>query len=126
MRRIVIADEFGNSVELMKDLEFEIIPEFVGETVIMASGRTVRDHVGIKNTLKIPTGWLSPADLSKLCRMIGAGQVLWMSYPDVDGDHTEEFWVNPPVRKSFKYGADGVEQWYGVELTASQYGVNTV
>jgi hypothetical protein len=122
----VIRDDAGNEVILMKDLEFEIIPEFVGETVTMASGRTVRDHVGIKNTLRIPTGWLSPEDLGRLCRMIGAGHVLRISYPDVDGDHTEEFWVNPPVRKSFKYGADGVEQWYGVELTASQYGVSTV
>lgn len=126
MRRIVIADDAGNTVILLSDLEFEIIPEFVGETVTMASGRTVRDHVGIKNKLRIPTGWLSPEDLGRLCRMIAAGQILWISYPDVDGDHTEEFWVNPPVRKSFKYGADGVEQWYGVELTASQYGVSTV
>lgn len=126
MRSIVIADGTGNTVTLMKDLEFEVVPEFVGGTVTMASGRTVRDHVGIKNTLKIPTGWLSPADLSKLCRMIGAGQVLWISYPDVDGDRTEEFWVNPPVRKSFSYDKNGVNQWYGVELTASQYGVTAI
>lgn len=126
MRRIVISDDAGNEVALIKDLEFEIMPEFVGETVMMASGRTVRDHVGIKNTLKIPTGWLSPEDLGRLCRMIGAGQVLWISYPDVDGDHTDEFWVNPPRRKSFSYDKDGVKQWYGVELTASQYGVSTI
>lgn len=126
MRRIVISDGAGNAVTLMKDLEFEIVPKFVGETVTTASGRMVRDHVGIKNTLKIPTGWLEPENLARLCQMIGAGQVLWISYPDVDGDHTDEFWVNPPVRKSFKYGADGVEQWYGVELTAIQYGVSTI
>ena len=126
MRRIVIEDDAGNSVTLLTDIEFEIAPEFVGETVTMASGRTVRDHIGIKNTLRIPTGWLSPQDLSLLCRMIAAGQVLWISYPDVDGDHREEFWVNPPVRKSFSYDKDGVKQWYGVELTASQYGVSTV
>ena len=124
MRRIVIEDDAGNSVTLLMDIEFEIVPKFVGETVTMASGRTVRDHVGIKNTLRIPTGWLSPQDLSLLCRMIAAGQVLWISYPDVDGDHREEFWVNPPVRKSFSYDKDGVKQWYGVELTASQYGVS--
>ncbi len=126
MRRISISDNNGNTVTLLYDLEFEIAPEFVGETVTMASGRTVRDHVGIKNTLRIPTGWLSPADLALLCRMIAQGQVLWISYPDVDGDHTEEFWIDPPVRKSFKYDKDGVSQWYGVELTASQYGVSVV
>lgn len=126
MRRISVVDSVGNTVEFIKDLEFEIVPEFVGETAVMASGRTVRDHVGIKNTLRIPTGWLSPADLSKLCRMIGAGKVLTIRYPDVDGDHTDEFWVTPPVRKAFSYDEDGVSQWYGVELTAEQYGVTTV
>lgn len=125
MRRISITDG-ENTVILLKDLEFEIKPEFVGETAVMASGRTVRDHVGIKNTLHIPTGWLSPADLNLLNRMIGAGQVLTIRYPDVDGDHEEEFWVDPPVRRSFSYGPDGVKQWYGVELTAYQYGVSTV
>lgn len=125
MRSISITDG-ENTVVLMKDLEFEIKPEFVGETVTMASGRTVRDHAGIKNTLHVPTGWLSPAELNLLCRMIGAGNVLIIRYPDVDGDHEDEFWVDPPVRKSFSYGPDGVKQWYGVELKAVQYGVSTV
>ena len=111
---------------LLMDIEFEIRPEFVGETATMASGRTVRDHVGIKNTLHIPTGWLSPADLARLCQMIGAGDVLTIDYPDVDGDHSGEFWVSLPVRRAFSYGADGVSQWYGVELTAEQYGVSPI
>lgn len=125
MRKISIYDEYGNTVTLLSDLEFEIIPEFVGETVTMASGRTVRDHVGVKNTLRIPTGWLSPADLNLLNRMISRGHILRIRYPDVDGEHDEEFWVDPPVRKAFSYDADGVKQWYGVELSASQCGVST-
>ncbi len=126
MRRISVSDEFGNSVVFLRDLEFEIRPAFTGETAVMASGRTVRDHVGIKNVLHIPTGWLSPEDLALLCRMIGVGNALVIRYPDVDGDHAEEFWVSPPVRKAFLYDADGVRQWYGVELTAEQYGVSPV
>ena len=72
---------------LLTDLEFTIVPEFVGESATMASGRVVRDHVGIKNKLVIPTGWLSPTDLGTLCRMIAQGQTLTILYPDVDGDH---------------------------------------
>lgn len=124
MRRIRISDKNGNAVVLLTDLEFEIRPEFVGETATMASGRTVRDHVGIKNGLHVPTGWLSPEDLALLCRMIGAGDVLTIDYPDVDGDRSGEFWVSLPVRKAFSYGEDGVSQWYGVDLTAEQYGVS--
>lgn len=126
MRRISVSDAFGNTVVFLRDLEFEIRPEFTGETATMASGRTVRDHVGIKNVLHIPTGWLSPDDLALLCRMIGAGKVLTIRYPDVDGDHAEEFWVTPPVRRAFSYDEDGVRQWYGVELTAEQYGVSPI
>lgn len=125
MREISITDG-ENTVVLLADLEFEIRPEFVGETATMASGRVVRDHVGVKNGLVIPTGWLSPENLALLNRMIARGQVLTIRYPDVDGDHEDEFWVDPPVRRAFSYGADGVKQWYGVELTAQQYGVSTV
>lgn len=124
MRKITITDG-DNTVVLLTDIEFEIRPEFVGETATMASGRTVRDYVGIKNGLVIPTGWLSPDDLARLNRMISRGQVLTIAYPDVDGDHEEEFWVDPPVRRAFSYGPDGVKQWYGVELKAHQYGVTT-
>ena len=111
---------------LLPDLEFTITPEFVGETATMASGRVVRDYVGIKNKLTVPTGWLSPEDLALLCQMIASGQVLTIRYPDVDGEHEEEFWIDMPKRKSFSYGADGVKQWYGVELTAAQYGVTVL
>lgn len=125
MRSITITGSLG-SVTLLKDLVFTITPQPVGETATMASGRTVRDHVGEKRVLTIPTGWLSPEDLLLLCTMISRDQVLLIRYPDLGGDREEEFWVDPPVRKSFAYDADGVSQWYGVTLTATQYGVTTV
>lgn len=125
MRKISVSDG-ENIVFLRLDLEFSIEPEIVGETATMASGRVIRDHVGIKNKLTVPTGWLSPEDLQLLIWMIGRGQALTIRYPDVDGDHEDEYWVSPPVRKAFSYGKDGVSQWYGVELKAEQYGVTVL
>lgn len=125
MRSITITGRLG-SVTLLKDLVFTITPQPVGETATMASGRTVRDHVGEKIGLNIPTGWLSPEDLLLLCTMISQEQVLHVQYPDVYGDRDGEFWFDPPTRKAFSYDADGVKQWYGVTLTATQYGVTTV
>lgn len=125
MRNITISGSMG-TVTLLSALKFTITPQPVGETATMASGRTVRDHVGEKHVLEIPTGWLSAEDLALLCRMISQEQVLLVRYPDVDGDHEDEFWFDPPVRKAFSYDADGVKQWYGVTLTATQYGVTTV
>lgn len=121
-RKIIITDG-EDTVTLLSDLEFTIKPEQIGETAVMASGRTVRDAIGIKNTLEIPTGWLSPADLTVLYRMIAKNQILTVTYPDTDGDHTDDFWITPPERKAFSYGADGVSQWYGVTLSCTQYGV---
>lgn len=125
MRKITISDG-ESTVTLLPDLVFEIRPETVGTTATMASGKTVMDVVGEKVTLEIPTGWLSAADLGKLKAMIRRSHLLEIRYPDVDGDKSDFFFVDHPVYKAFKYGADGVEQWYGVTLTATQYGVTTV
>lgn len=125
MRNITISDGM-QAVTLLPDLVFTIQPETVGTSETMASGRTVMDIVGEKITLNIPTGWLSADDLAKLKGMIRRSHVLTITYPDVDGDKSDLFFVDHPVYKAFRYGADGVEQWYGVTLTATQYGVTTV
>ena len=109
---------------LLYDLKFSITPKTVGPSATMASGKTVLDKVGTKDVLEIPTGWLSVEDLATLKRMISAGPELTISYPTVEGDKTTVFLVSQPVYKSFKYGEDGVTQWYGVTLTAEQQGVD--
>ena len=116
MRNIKISDGV-RSVTLLYDLEFTITPRMIGTTAIMASGRTVADYVGTKTVLTVPTGWLSAADLSLLRRMIREIRVLTVHYPDIDGDKIGLFLVSEPEYRAFKYGADGVEQWYGVTLT---------
>lgn len=121
MRRITISDG-KSTVTLLPDLTFEIRPETVGTTATMASGKTVMDVVGEKITLKIPTGWLSAADLALLKTMIRQTHLLTIRYPDVDGEKSDLFYVDHPVYKAFRYGSDGVEQWYGVTITATQYG----
>lgn len=122
MRNIVITDGV-NTVTLLKDLVFTISPEDVGAKATMASGKDVMDIVGTKNVLTIPTGWLSPSDLATLKSMINSNHILTVTYPDVDGAKTRDFFVEQPVYRAFKYGDDGVEQWYGVTLTMKQQGV---
>lgn len=122
MRKITISDG-TDSVTLLTDLRFTIAPKMIGPTATMASGKIVMDKVGVKDTLTIPTGWLSPADLTKLRRMIDGGPELTISYPSLGGDKTAVFLVSQPEYKAFSYGADGVSQWYGVTLKAEQQGV---
>ena len=125
MRKITIRGELG-TVVLLKDLVFDIVPKFVGSSQTMASGRTVMDVVGVQNTLKIPTGWLSPDDLALLKRMILEERVLTVVYPDVSGDKTAKFFFQPPTFRALRYGEDGVKQWMGVTLNAVQQGVDEV
>lgn len=125
MRSITLTDGI-DTVTLLKDLVFDIAPVAVGTRATMASGRTVMDMVGEKITLTVPTGWLSAADLIKLKGMIRRSHLLTVTYPDVEGDRTEQFFVDHPVYRAFKYGPDGVEQWYGVTLKMEQYGVSGV
>lgn len=123
MRSIVISNG-KESITLMRDLVFTVTPSFVGEKAIMASGKTVMDYVGIKNVIEIPTGWLSPSDLSRLRKMIFEDHILTVSYPDLDGDRVAKFLLEPPVLRAFKYGATGVEQWYGVTIRGEEQEVD--
>ena len=125
MRRITITDG-ADSVLLRSDLEFEWTPEIIGERAVMASGKTVMDVTGVKNKLKIQTGWLSVTDLMRLRQMILRNAVLTVKWPSLEGDRQDECYVGMPEFKSFKYGADGVEQWYGVTLEIEQAGVDPV
>nr|DAG49812.1 MAG TPA: hypothetical protein [Caudoviricetes sp.] len=108
----------------MRDLVFTIQPKDVGATATMASGKTVMDIIGVKNELNIPTGWLSVADLRVLRSMINTKHVLSVTYPDVDGDKTRNFLLDQPLYKAVIYDDDGVSQWCGVTITATQQGVD--
>lgn len=125
MRKITITDGV-NVVTLLADLEFTWSPQIIGERATMASGRTVMDVTGIKNRAEIPTGWLSAGDLALLKHMIARNVSLTVSYPTVDGDRTDQCYIDMPEFKAFKYGAGGVEQWYGVTLHIEQEGVDDI
>ena len=125
MRKITITDGV-DTITLLADLEFTWTPKIIGERATMASGKTVMDVTGIKNYAEIPTGWLSPADLATLKRMITQNVALTVSYPTVDGDRSDVCYIEMPEFKAFKYGANGVEQWYGVTLKIEQQGVDPV
>lgn len=116
MRNIKISDGV-RTITLLSCLEFTITPKMIGTTAVMASGRSVMDYVGTKLYLNVPTGWLSAADLATLRTMIRQQRALTVWYPDLDGDKSGTFLLTEPEYKAFKYGADGVEQWYGVTLT---------
>lgn len=125
MRNITITDGV-DTVTLLSDLEFTWSPQIIGERATMASGKTVMDVIGVKNRAEIPTGWLSPDDLATLKRMIVRNIALTVSYPTVDGDRSDLCYVEMPEFKAFKYGASGVDQWYGVTLKIEQQGVDAI
>lgn len=125
MRNITITDGM-DSVSLLSDLEFTFKPEVVGERAVMASGKTVMDVTGIKFKAVIPTGWLSVADLRTLKAMISRNVTLTVSWPSLDGDRTDECYISLPKFKAFRYGRDGVTQWYGVTLELEQVGVDPI
>jgi hypothetical protein len=98
---------------------FDLTPEEVSKEAVMASGRTVKDVIGYKDSLKLPVGYLSLDDNSKLCKMIkrNAG-LLTISYPTPTGDKTQQFIVEPPTYTTFDYDDEGVAIWKGVTISA--------
>ena len=125
MRNITISDG-RDTVVLRSEPEFVWKPVLIGERAVMASGKTVMDVSGIKHTAEIPVGWLSPADLARLSRMIRQSGTLTVRYPTAEGDRTDECFADLPVFRAFRYGEDGVSQWYGITLRLEQTGVERV
>lgn len=116
----------GQTVTLLPDIEFTISPAVVAVSARMASGVTVKDIIGERIDLEIPTGYLSASDLAVLRSMIRGGDAVTIAYPDLDGDKSGLFFVDMPEFKSFKYGVDGVTIWYGVTLKATGAEVTAV
>lgn len=120
----IIITNGTDTLHLLPGIEFDIAPVEVVETAVMASGREVKDYIGYRNVLTIPTGWLSAEDLAKLKRMILASHVLTVTYPTPEGDAVGEFSMPLPAMRAFKYGSDG-SVWYGVTLAMSETEVHT-
>lgn len=119
MRNIVISDGV-DSISLLNDLVFDIQPNEISKTATMASGRLVKDIIGYKNKLKIPCGYLSLENMSKLKNMIKSSKgMLQISYPAPDSDKTEWFIVDQPTYTTFSYNNEGVAVWKGVTLSAT-------
>ncbi len=125
MNKITLSDG-RDTVSILSEPEFVWRPVLIGERAVMASGRTVMDAVGVKNTAEIPAGWLSPRDLALLKRMIQRNAALTVRYPTPEGYREDLCFVEMPVFRAFRWGEDGVSQWYGVTVTAEQAGVDPV
>lgn len=123
MDRIKISDG-KNTLLLLPGIEFTISPEEVSTSAVMASGRLVRDYTGYRNTLTIPTGWLTTSDLALLITMIRMKHELTVTYPTPFGEDTRVFYFFLPETKAFRYGADG-SIWYGVTLIGEESEVDT-
>lgn len=121
----IIITDGADTLHLLPEIEFDIVPVEVAHAATMASGREVRDWIGYRNTLNIPTGWLSASDLALLNRMIRVSHALTVTYPTPEGDRTSVFYFTLPTMRAFQYGSGG-SVWYGVTLTASESEVHTV
>lgn len=123
MDRIKISDG-KNTLLLLPGIEFTISPEEVSTSAVMASGRLVRDYTGCRNTLTIPTGWLTTSDLALLITMIRTTHELTVTYPTPFGEDTRIFYFSLPETKAFRYGPDG-SVWYGVTIIGEESEVDT-
>lgn len=119
VRNIIITDGL-DTITLLNDLVFELSPEEISKIETMASGRLVKDIVGYKDVLKIPVGYLSVTDMSKLRDMIKRNKgLLEISYPSPTGDMVGQFLVEQPTYTTFAYDEDGVSVWKGVTINAT-------
>lgn len=116
--RITNPNNEDESVKLLDDIEFKIIPEEENISSKMASKRIVKDVIGYRDTLEIPVGYLSVEDMAKLRTMIRkTNGFLNLEYDTPDGDRSELFVIDDIPLTAVKYNDNGVAVWLNVTIT---------
>ena len=116
--RITNPNNEDESVKLLDDIEFKIIPEEENISSKMASKRIVKDVIGYRDTLEIPVGYLSVEDMAKLRTMIRkTNGFLNLEYDTPDGDRSDLFVIDDIPLTAVKYNDNGVAVWLNVTIT---------
>lgn len=116
--RITNPNNEDESVKLLDDIEFKIIPEEENISSKMASKRIVKDVIGYRDALEIPVGYLSLEDMAKLRTMIRkTNGFLNLEYDTPDGDRSELFVIDDIPLTAVKYNDNGVAVWLNVTIT---------
>lgn len=85
--------------------------------ITMASGKTVKEMIGFRTTIKAEWDWLPAKTITDLHALLRQGGYFLAEYPDpAIGDASGMFSVSYPETKIFKF--NGLEpRWHGVSLT---------
>lgn len=90
--------------------------EDVSITATMASGKTVEDVIGVRQTITASYGYVPAADIVTLNAIVREGGFHRVQAPGIDGDIDAYFKIAPPSFEVFKY-VSGVPMWSNVSLT---------
>lgn len=121
MDHIIISD--GAAVIAMPPTKtLTIGGEEVGKTVVMASGKKVKETVGFRVKLSAEWNWLPAQTMQQLHHMLRQGGFFRVQYPDPEAGGTEGmFEIPPPTSGIFKFES-GSPRWKDValEMTAQE------
>lgn len=89
---------------------------------VMASGKIVKDVIGMRKTVSAAYGYVPAADIVKLNAIVSECGFHKVTYPGIGGDETSYFSISQIGYTAFKF-IDGVAMWSDVQLVLEAQGV---
>lgn len=121
-RLIIWNSDRRKSVTMPKIKNIEVGAEEVSRSTTMASGKIVKDVLGMRPTVTATWDWLPASTTSSLVLLLRASPFVYVEYPDPDGtDKAGWFDAEYPVLSVFTY-KNGIAVWHSctLNLTAKE------
>ena len=106
----------SQSITMPRTRDLRLSPKEECKEITMASGKTVKEMVGIRQVITATWDWVPADTITALCAMLAQGGYFRVAYPATDGDQAGMFAIPPPSPRVFRY-RDGVARWRDISLT---------
>lgn len=106
----------GERIQMPPTRQLSLAPKEECRELQMASGRMVKEVIGVRQTITASWDWVPAETIARLCALLNRGGYFRVEYPAPEGDRAELCGITPPAPRVFRY-KDGVARWHDITLT---------
>jgi len=108
----------GGSWITLTGCRYSIGGDEVSKTVTMASGKVVKDVIGVRTTINAAWDGMPVEKINSLMTIVRSCGFINLEYQDVDGSIKQGYFsASQPDPEVFRFKADGTAVWHTFKVT---------